>query len=247
MSAREAFVEAYSGHLQSARWLSDRAVAQAEQAGQVERASLWEAGAAVREALFGYRAAAIDRASKALRMPHDREVQYGAALALALSHEASRAEALVDDLQRRYPEDSSVRFSYVPSVRAVLAMDRQQPDRALEALQIAVPHEFGVPPSSVSGLFGALYPIYFRGEAYLAARRGTEAAAEFRKIVDHPAITPADPIGAISRLQLARALRATGDVAAAKAAYEAFLTLWREADPDVPLLKAARREATRLD
>jgi len=246
MSAREAFVAAYSGHVHDARSFSDRAMVQAIQAGQIERGSLWQAGAAVREALFGNRTEAIDRATSALQLPHDREVQYGAALAFALSGESSRAEALVDDLQRRYPDDSSVRFSYVPSVRAACALDRRQPERAVEALQISVPHEFGVPPSTVSGLFGALYPIYLRGQAYLAAGRGTEAAVEFRKILDHPGITAADPIGAVSRLQMARAQRTASDLGGARTAYEDFLNLWKNADPDVPVFVAAKREYAQL-
>ena len=246
MSAREAFVAGYSGHVHAARLLSDRAMVQAMQAGQIERGSLWQAGAAVREALFGNRREAINRATRALQLPHDREVQYGAALAFALSGESSHAEALVDDLQRRYPEDSAVRFTYVPSVRAAAALDRRHPTRALEALEISVPHELGVPPSTVSGLFGALYPIYLRGQAYLAAGRGSDAAVEFRKILDHPGITAADPIGAVSRLQLARACRAAGDVRGAQAAYEEFLGLWKDADPDVPVFIAAKREHAQL-
>jgi len=246
MSAREAFVEAYSGHLRAARSLSQRALLQAQQAGQHERAALWEAGAAVREALFGNRAAATESAFHVLQLSPGREAQYGAALAIALAGDTSRAQAIADDLQRRFPEDSSLRFSYLPSVRAAIALNRGEPERALEFLQVAVPHELGIPPSSVSGLFGALYPIYFRGQAYLAGRRGAEAAAEFEKILAHRTIVISDPIGALARLQLGRAYVVAGDRAKAESAYRDFLALWRDADPDTPVLAEARVEYGRL-
>jgi len=246
MSAREAFVEAYSGHLRAARSLSQRALLQAQQAGQHERAALWEAGAAVREALFGNRAAAAESAFHVLQLSPGREAQYGAALAIALAGDTSRAQAIADDLQRRFPEDSSLRFSYLPSVRAAIALNRGEPERALEFLQVAVPHELGIPPSSVGGLFGALYPIYFRGQAYLAGRRGAEAAAEFEKILAHPTIVISDPIGALARLQLGRAYVVAGDRAKAESSYRDFLALWRDADPDTPVLVEARVEYGRL-
>jgi DNA-binding winged helix-turn-helix (wHTH) protein/tetratricopeptide (TPR) repeat protein len=246
MSAREAFVAAYSGHLQAARSMSQRAVLQAQQAGQPERASLWEAGAAVREALFGNRAAASERALDAMRLSHAREVEYGAALALALCGDSSRAQTLADDLQRRFPDDSSVRFSYLPSIRAVLALNRREPESALALLQVALPHEFGVPPSSISGLFGALYPVYVRGQAYLAAHRGPEAAAEFQKILDHPTTVISDPIGALSHLQLGRAYAVRGDSTNAAAAYRDFLALWKDADSDIPVLRQADAEYAKL-
>jgi DNA-binding winged helix-turn-helix (wHTH) protein/tetratricopeptide (TPR) repeat protein len=246
MSAREAFVAAYSGHLKSARDISRRAVAQAQQAGQPERAALWEAGAAVREALFGNRTSASEGALSALRLSHDREVEYGAALALTLSRNPSRAQILVEDLQKRFPEDSSVRFSYLPTLQALLALNRGEPERALEVLQVSTPHELGVPRSSISGLFGALYPVYLRGHAYLAAHRGAEAAAEFQKILDHRTIVVSDPIGALAHLQLGRAYANAGDNAKARAAYQDFFELWNDADPDIPILKLAKSEYVML-
>ena len=246
MSAREAVVEAYAGHLQAARRISQRAVVQAQQAGQEETASLWEAGAAVREALFGNKTAATERASNVLQLSPGREAQYGAALAIALAGDSSRAQAIADDLERRFPEDSSVRFSYLPSVRAVIALNRGEPERALESLQIAMPRELGVPPSSISGLFGALYPIYFRGQANLAAHRGAEAAAEFQKILAHPTIVISDPIGALARLELGRAYVLAGERAKAQSAYRDFLALWRDADPNIPALREARAEEAGL-
>jgi len=246
MSAREAFVAAYSGHLQEARNISRRAVVQAQQAGQPERASLWEAGAAVREALFGNGTIATDRARAALSLSYDREVEYGAALALSISGDSARAQYLADDMQKRFPVDSSVRFSYLPTLRALLALNRAEPGVALEQLQIAVPHELGVPRSSNSGLFGALYPIYIRGQAYLAAHQGHEAAAEFKRILDHPGIVINDPIAALAHLQLGRAYALSGDKTKSRSSYEDFLTLWKDADPDIPILKQAKAEYSRL-
>jgi DNA-binding winged helix-turn-helix (wHTH) protein/tetratricopeptide (TPR) repeat protein len=244
MSARDAFAAAYSGHLRDARDISHRAVFQAQQAGQPERASLWAAGAAVREALFGNKEAAAEWAASALQLSHTREVAYGAALAFAMSGDSP--QALADEMERGFPEDSSVRFSYAPTVRAVLALNQAEPQHAVELLQIAAPHELGIPPSAVSGLFGALYPVYVRGQAYLAANKATEAASEFRKILDHPAIVVSDPIAALSHLQLGRAYALTGDKAKARSAYQDLLTLWKDADQDIPVRKQAESEFGKL-
>jgi eukaryotic-like serine/threonine-protein kinase len=246
MSAREAFVTAYSGHLQDARGISHGAVVQAQQAGQPERAGLWEAGAAVREALFGNSTAARDRAVSALKLSHDREVEYAAAFALGMSGDSSHAQALADDMQKRFPEDTSVRFSYLPVVQALLALNHGEPERALGLLQVAAPHELGVPRSTVSGLFGARYPVYLRGQAYLAAKKGTAAAAEFQKIREHRGIVVNDPIGALARLQLGQAYALSGDKTKARSSYEDFLALWKDADPDIPILKQAQAEYAKL-
>jgi len=242
MSAREAFVAAYSGHLLDARTISRRAVLQAQQAGQPERASLWEAGAAVREALFGNKEMAAEWALSALKLSHTREVLYGAGLAFALSGDSSRAQALAGEMETGFPEDSSVRFSYAPTIRAAIALNRAEPERAVELLQVAVPHELGIRFSAISGLFGALYPVYVRGQAYLAANKPTEAAAEFRKIPDHRGIVADDPIGALSHLELGRAYAMAGDTVKARSAYQDFLNIWKDADENIPVLKQARSE-----
>lgn len=246
MSAREALVAAYSGHLAEARTISQRAVDQALQASQPERAALWQAGAAIREALFGNGPAAARDASASLKMSRDREVEYGAAVALAISGDASQAQLLADDLERRSPENTAVRFSYLPVVHALLALDRGDPGSAVDLLQAAGPHELGVPASSISGLFGALYPIYVRGSSFLAAHRGAQAAAEFQKILDHRGIVVSDPVGALARLQLGRAYALTGDTVRARAAYKEFLDLWKDADRDIPVWQAANDEYSRL-
>jgi DNA-binding winged helix-turn-helix (wHTH) protein/tetratricopeptide (TPR) repeat protein len=242
ISNKEAFALAYSGHLQQARILSRRAVDQAMQESQPERAALWEAGGSLREAFFGQAADARKRAVAALKLSNNREVEYGAALAFALSGDSSRAQAFADDLEKRSPEDTVVRFSYLPVLRARIALNRGEGTRAIEILQTAIPYELGVS----RGLFGALYPIYMRGEAHLAAHQGQEAATEFQRILDHRGIVGSDPIGALAHLQLGRALALSGDTIKAKSAYQDFLTLWKDADPNIPILKQASAETAKL-
>jgi hypothetical protein len=242
VSNKEAFALAYSGHLQQARILSQRAVDQAMQERQPERAGLWEAGESLREAFFEQAPEAKKRAAAALKLSNDREAKYGAALAFAVSGDSSRAQTLADDLEGRFPEDTVVRFSYLPVLQARIALNRGDSARAIEILQAATPYELG----ASRGLFGALYPIYMRGEAHLAAHQGLEAATEFQRILDHRGIVGSDPIGALAHLQLGRALALSGDTIKAKSAYQDFLTLWKDADPNIPILKQARSEYEKL-
>jgi eukaryotic-like serine/threonine-protein kinase len=241
-----AFALAYAGHLQQARQLSRSAVDAAQQAAHRERAGLFEAGAALREAFFGNSVAARERAEAALLLSNDREVEYGAGLALAISGDASQPSTLAADLEKRFPEDTSVRFSYLPSLQAMIALNQGHPAKALELLQTAAPYELGSHRSSLAGLFGNLYPSYVRGEAYLAAHQGVEAAAEFRRILEHRGIVVSDPIGAIASAQLARAYLMAGDRTHAKFAYDDFLKLWQDADPEIPILKQIRAEYAKV-
>ena len=243
---QESFALAYAGRLQQARKMSQRAAQLAIENAQGETASLWETGAALHEAFLGNSSVARQNAITALTLSRNREVEYGAALALALSGDSSRAEGLANDLERRFPEDTSVRLSYLPTLRAVLAVSQSQPAKAIDLLQIASLNELGQPRSSIHGFFGALYPIYVRGQAYLALRQGSAAAAQFQKILDHRGIVISDPIGALAHLQLARALVLSGDKMKAKSAYEDFLALWKDADHEVPILKLAKAEYARL-
>ena len=236
ISDKEAFVLAYSGHLQQATRMSRRAADLAQQAAQRERAALYETGAALWEGFFGNAPAARRSAMAALELSKELYVEYGAAFALALSGDSSRSQTLANDLERRFGEDTSARFRYLPALRARVALNHGEPSKAIELLQIAVPYELGAPRSSMHGFFGALYPVYVRGEAYLALHQGAEAAAEFQKILDHRGIVVSDPIGALAHLQLGRAFAISGDKIKAKAAYQDFLTLWKDADPDVPIL-----------
>ena len=200
----------------------------------------------------------------ALELSKELYVEYGAAFALALSGDSFQSQTLASDLERRFPEDTSIRFSYMPALRALLALNHGEPAKAIELLQVAAPYELGAPRCAIHGNFGALYPIYVRGEAYLAAHQGAEAAAEFQKILDHRGIVVSDPIGALAHLQLGRAFAVeaglsrhgeNGDVkpllrpdalAKAKTAYQDFLTLWKDADPDIPILRQAKAEYARL-
>jgi serine/threonine protein kinase len=246
ISDLDAFGLAYSGHLQRARRKAQRAVDLAQQSGQPERAALFESGAALLEAFFGDKRAARQGAKAALKLSNGRDVEYGAAFALALSGDFSESQRLAKDLEARFPEDTAVRFSYVPALGALIALNQGDPAKAVERLRVAVPYELGTAPSSFFGFFGNFYPIYVRGEAYLAGHQYAEAAGEFQKILDHRAIVFTDPIGALARLQLGRAFALSGNNAKAKAAYQDFLTLWKDADPEIPILKQAMAEFAKL-
>ena len=243
----QSFVYAYSGHLQEASRMSRKATELALRAVQQERAALYEAGAALREALYGDSAAAEQDAMAALELSKGRGVEYGAAMALALSGDLSRSEALTNDLEKHFPEDTSVQFSYLPTLRAVVNLKQGKSANSIELLQAAVPDELGAPGSSFFGFYGALYPIYFRGEAYLAAHQGAAAAVEFQKILVHRGIFVSDPIGALAHLQLGRAYALAGDKTKARSAYQDFLTLWKGADPNIPILKQAQAEYANLN
>ncbi len=246
MSLREGFVLAYSGHLQQARRRSRHAADLAQQAGQQGRTALFETAAALWEAFVGNASAAEQGAAAALELSKDRDVEYGAALALALSGDDFRSQTIASDLERRFPEDTSVRFTYVPALRAVLALKHGELAKAIELLNIGMRYDLGTPLCSAPAFFGAFYTIYVRGEAHLAAHQGAEAAAEFQKILDHRGIVVSDPIGALAHLQLGRALVLSGDTIKAKAAYQDFLNLWKDADPDIPILEQAKAEYAKL-
>jgi tetratricopeptide (TPR) repeat protein len=241
LSVDEAFTLAYSGHLSEARTKSQHAVNLAQQASRKERAAALEAGSAVREGLFGNGPEGSRAAKAALSLSGSRDVTYGAALALALAGDSSESLSLTDEMERQFPEATEVKFSYVPSLRA-LAVLKTQPARAVELLQSTAAYELGTPDSAVDGFFGSLYPVYVRGLAYLSAHDGASAAIEFRKIINNRNIVVNDPIGALAHLQLGRGLVLSGDRAGAKAAYQDFLTLWKDADSDIPVLKQARAE-----
>ena len=247
ISDRQAFALASTGHLQEARKMSRRASDLAQQAAHREKAAGFETRAALWEAFYGNAPAANPAAMAALALAKNREVQYGAAVALAIVGDSSQAQTLAIDLGRSFPEDTSVKFNYLPTVRAFLALNHGDPAKAIELLQVAVPYELGQPRSTQTGFFGALYPIYARGQAYLAARQGAEAAREFQKILDHPGIMVGDPIGVLAHLQLGRAYGMRGDTTKAKAAYQDFLTLWKDADPDIPVLKQAKAEYAKFE
>jgi tetratricopeptide (TPR) repeat protein len=229
--------------------MSRQAADLARKADRRETEALYEADAGVREALFGNVSIARQRAVDALELSKSRDVGYGAAFALALSGDSFQSQALTEDLARRFPEDPRVQFIYAPTLRALLALNRGQPSKAVELLQTAIPYEGGIPTEGGSEFLlgaGNLYPAYVRGLAYLAARHGVEAAAEFQKILDHRGLVICDPVGALAHLQLGRAYALSGDDTKARSAYQDFLSLWKDADPDVPIFKQAKAEYAKL-
>ena len=238
---------AYYGHLGQARKAWRRAVDMAKATGHPDQAAQHEAGIAVREFLLGNPAEARRAVTAAFaRGSKDRDAETGTALAMALL-EDPRAESLMNDLDRRFPESTLVQFSHLPFLRAQLALNRHDPARAIQILQPAAPYELGWQGASTGGFSGSLFVIYVRGRAYMAAHGGTEAAAEFQKIIDHIGVVSNDPtIVVAARLQLARALALSGDRGKAKSAYEDFLELWKDADPDTPIFEQAKAEHERL-
>jgi DNA-binding winged helix-turn-helix (wHTH) protein/tetratricopeptide (TPR) repeat protein len=244
MSDSEALVLAYSGHLEEARKMSQRAADLARQADKRETTALYETDAALREAFFGNALPARQRAIAALGLSTSRDVEYAAAFTLALAGDSSRSQTLADDLAERYPQDTRVAFTYVPTLRALLALNRNDLSKAVELLQAAIPYELASKTGAVRA--HGLYPAYVRGLAYLAARQGQEAVVEFQKIIAYRGIVVSEPIGALAHLQIGRAYAMQGDTTKARAAYKDFLTLWKDADPDIPILKQAKAEYAKL-
>jgi len=242
----EADTAAYSGRLRGARDLSRQAVDSAERAQEKEVAATYSALSALREALLGNADEARRRANSAMGRSAGRDMQFGSALALAYAGDDGQAQALTDNLGKTFPEDTIVQFNYLPTLRAKSAVNRGNTSEAIETLRAATPYELGQTTFSTYG-WNAMYPVFVRGEAYLAAHQGGEAAAEFLKILNHPGTVVNQPIGALAHLGLARAYVLQGDTAKAKAAYQDFLTLWKDADPDIPILKQARAEYAKLN
>jgi serine/threonine protein kinase/tetratricopeptide (TPR) repeat protein len=240
--ANEADTAAYSGRLVTAREFTRRAMASAEHADEKETAANYEALAALREALFGYAAEAKKGAAAALSLSSGRDVQFVAALALAIAGHTAGAQTMTQDLANQFPEDTLVTFNYLPTLRAQLALNRKDGVKAVEALETATAYELGSP--GIGAL--SLYPIYLRGAAYLAVQKGKQATVEFQKILDHLCIVLNEPIGALAHFGLARAYALQGDTAKARTKYQDFLTLWKDADPDIPILKQAKAEYAKL-
>jgi tetratricopeptide (TPR) repeat protein len=237
---------ARSGQLVRAESLSRRAVDLLDKAGLRERAALYQTAPAVWHALMGHVAEARRTAALALDLSTGRDVTYAAAFALALTGELSRSQALLKDLEARFPQDTTVNISYLPALRGLRALQQGNPAEALQKLEAALSHEFALPGTAFFASFGSLYPAYVRGQTYLAAQRPVDAAGEFQKIIRRRGLVMEDPVDAVARLQLARSLAASGDIAGARAAYQDFLTLWNQADTDVPILKQARAELAKL-
>ncbi len=237
----QGFTAAYYGHLAQARDWTDRAIASAMSAEAKDLVAAYKTESAVREDLFGNFVKARNEAKEASRLSADPDVQGTAALALALSGDSGDAEKLAHDLNEQFPEATLVRFFHLPAIHAALALRQGDVQRAKESLAITARYELAFP------LWGyAMTPVYMRGEAYLAAHQGTEAAAEFQKILDHRGLVNNSPIGALAHLGLGRAYALQGDTAKARAAYQDFLTLWKDADPDIPIFRQAKAELSKL-
>jgi serine/threonine protein kinase/tetratricopeptide (TPR) repeat protein len=245
MLGLEAATAAYQGKLGIARDLSRQESSSAQRAGDKEMTADCEASAALWEALYGNASEAKQRVADSLAKLNGRDAQYVAALALALVGETTRAKSLADDLDKRFPDDTVVRFNYLPTLRAQLALDIPgNGAKAVEALATASPYELGVPGSNT--LRTNLYPVYVRGEAFLASHQGTSAAAEFQKILDWPGVVINEPIAALAHLGLARSHALAGDIPKSHAAYNDFFTLWKDADSNIPVLLQAKSEYAKL-
>jgi eukaryotic-like serine/threonine-protein kinase len=245
MLSLESDTEAWSGRLGKARELSRQATESARRSGEKEPAALWQANAAIREALFGNAEAARQNATEAVALaPGSRDAEAQAALAYALASDVAHAQSLADDLGKRFPQDTVVQSVWLPTIRAQIETVRKNPARSIELLQTAAPYELGM--LSGSAVNSCLYPVYVRAETYLNAHQSQLAAAEFQKILDHRGLLWNCATGALAHLGIARAYAMQGDTAKAKAAYQDFLALWKDADPDIPILKEAKAEYAKL-
>jgi len=243
MLALQADTSAYSGRLKDARDLSRRAMDSAARADLREASAMYAARSALREALFGHLDEARRQAARATEQSTDEGVHFSAALTLAYAGDDKQARALIADLAERFPESTITQVNFLPTLRARLALNKRNASEAIESLTNTAPYELG---RSGTYWWTALYPVYERGEAYLVARQGAAAVAEFQKIIDHRAIVLNSPIGALAYLQISRAYAMQGDVAKAKTAYRDFLTLWKDADSDIPVLKQGKAEYAKL-
>ena len=240
----EAGTAAYEGRLEKAREISRRAATSAVAAGEKEMAAGCHAAAALWEALYGNVTDARQRAAETLAASNGRDAEYLAALALGIIGDTAKATELTDDLEKRFPEDTIVKFNYLPTLRAQLALNAGAPGKAVEALAAAAQYELGSPGQTTFWTNG--YPVYLRGQALLASKEGTRAGAEFQKLLDWPGVVFNEPIGALARLGLARAYVLQGDTVKAKKTYAEFLELWKDADGGVPVLVSAKAEAGKV-
>ena len=253
--AKVSDTEAYGGHLGKARELSKRAVDSAIRADSKEVGAIWLANAALQTAAYGNAAEARQSATGALKLsPTSQGVEVEAALAFAMAGDTARADSLAQEIGKRYPLDTQVQSLWLPAIQAQLALDRKDPASALNVLHAASPIELGL--IQFLNNISCLNNLYIRGEAYLAAGQGSAAAAEFQKIVDHSGLAWNCWTGAMAHLGVARANAlqsrtsqgADADAARTRAlaTYKDFLALWKDADPDIPILKQAKAEYEKL-
>ena len=236
----EARTNAFYGHLKAARDLTRRAVNSAVRMDEQDLAAGYQSDAALREAVFGNLLEARQEAERALTLSGIQDTKYEAALAQALAGDEACTLSLRGEFALNSYEETLVQFNYLPTLDAAVALSRDNPSKAIEVLHATSPYEMGDVGNT------ALYPIYIRGEAFLATHQGREAATEFQKIIDNRGIVLNGPIGVLAHVGLARAFSVQGDTARAKSAYQNFFTLWKDADPDIPIFIAAKAEYAKL-
>src|ERR1700733_3875224 len=243
MLSGQADTDAYYGRLARARDYSRRALESAVRAGSKETAALWQATAALREAEVGNTAVARQNTDAALSLQSGSAVKLLAALKLARAGDTARAKRLVEQLEteRTASTDTMLKLYSLPTIQSAIEISKNNPSQGILDLEAAVPYELGGPLS-----FPYLYPVWVRGHAYMAAHNGIAAAAEFQKLIDHPGIVINQPIGSLAHLELGRAYALSGDNVKARASYQNFLTLWKDADPDIPILIAAKSKYAKL-
>lgn len=241
----DADTAAYFGQLRKARAMSARAADSAERSAGKEISAQYYAASAVRESLFGESERATEQAMRASPYFSDRDIAYGVALVAAFAGDLKRAETFTENLAKQFPQDTIVQCNYLPTLRGKLALAHSNPEQAIAMLSAANSCELGLPGYSYYN-WPNLYPVYVRGEAYLAGQSGAKAAAEFQKILAHRGIVLNEPIGALAYLGLARALALSGERERARAAYKDFLTLWKSADSDIPVFMEAKSEYSKL-
>jgi hypothetical protein len=232
---------AFHGHLSKSHEYSRRAVDSELRADSKEGAAYQQAYAALWQAEFGNLVQARKDAATALALSPGRDGKIIIATALARIGDFSRAKAVADDVLKAYPQDTLLQFYSLPSIRAASELSRGDAAKAEDFTEHARPYELGSPTD-----LRPLYPIYVRGQAYLAMHRGNDAAVEFQRILDHRGLNGTSPIGALAHLQIGRAYAMSGDPAKARAAYQDFLRLWKDADSDIPILKQAKAEYAKL-
>jgi eukaryotic-like serine/threonine-protein kinase len=235
--------EAYYGRLMKARDFSRRAVASAVRADSKETAALWQVNAALREAEFGNLVPAKQGITSALELALGRDVKLLAALGLARVGDIARAKTVVGQLEKSDPLNTVLKLYWLPILKAAIELNRGNPGQALVFLEAATPYELGEPPPMQ---LGTLYPAYVRGQAHLALHNGGAAVVEYQKILDHRGIVVNFPLGVLAHLGLARAYALSGDTDKSRAAYQDFFAIWKDADPDIPILKEAKAEYAKL-
>jgi eukaryotic-like serine/threonine-protein kinase len=235
----------FHGRLAKGREFSKRAVEFDKRSDQKETAAVWQMVAALHEAALGNANQAREAVSTALGLATNHDSQILAAIVDGMAGEPDQAEKIAADLQKRFPEDTLVNFYWMPVALAAAAVDRKNGAKAIEILKPTAPYEYGSQPPAIS-VGGELLPIYVRGQAYLQMGKGAEAAAEFQKIIDHGYLVGNFPLGALAHLCLGRAYALQGDAGKARTAYQDFLALWKDADPDVPILQQAKAEYAKI-